>query len=141
MINNNFRKSTLTAYNGTQTVLTDGIVSLANSNLTGRSIELNGNSIRLRNSGLYLVNVSVTGTGTAAGDVTISLFEDGLLSFGATGTESVTAATDIANISFSKVIEVDPTCNGIINDKTLTIVNTGVGATLSNIIITVVKLA
>lgn len=141
MINNNFRKSTLTAYNGTQTVLADGIVSLANSNLTGSSIELNGNSIRLKNSGLYLVNVSVTGTGTAAGDVTISLFEDGLLSFGATGTESVTATTDIANISFSKVVEVDPTCNGIINDKTLTIVNTGIGATLSNIVITIVKLA
>lgn len=140
MINNNFKKSTLFAYSTAQTVPANGIVGLANSNSTGCSIDLEGNSINLLKSGLYLVNVSVSGTATAVGDIVIQLFQNGVAVLGATASETATATTSISNLSFSAIIDVNPTCNGSDN-KTLTLVNTGVPTTLTNATITVVKLA
>lgn len=58
----------------------------------------------------------------------------------AEATISLAAVTDIANVSFSTIIKVLPSCTIIDNLQTLTLSNTGLEATYSNINIVITKL-
>lgn len=146
---NRFSKSTLTTYNNTSQTLdaNANVVFSTNYKLTGCSIRhtVETPTINIASSGLYLVTFSASGveSGTA-GDITLQLFRNGIAVPSAIATANSASATDIVNLSNSTIIEVDRVCpcaNSGLTAIPLTLVNTGVGATFSNISLTVIKLA
>ena len=62
----------------------------------GCDIILNGNAIALGESGYYDVNASITLIASAAGPVTVTLYQDGVAVPGATATITAAAAGSIA---------------------------------------------
>lgn len=133
-------KSNIFAVNTTSTAVT------ANSTIPvttivrryGCDTNLLGNAITLNAPGYYLVNVSATFTAPVAGNVAISLQDDGTIVPGATGASTITTATtQLQTISFTAIVRVF--CGS--TPDALTLVNTGVAATFSNVAIDVVKIA
>lgn len=105
----------------------------------GCDINMSGNSVAITDCGsnFYLVTVTVTFTAPAAGVVTLNLQQNGVNVVGATASATVTtAATEVRSLSFSAIVR---TFNNNSIDA-LTVVNSGVAATFSNIDISVVKL-
>ena len=96
-------------------------------------------SFKLNKSGYYFVSFNTDVTG-ATGDVTVQLLSNGVAVPAAEATTSLAAATDTANVSFSTIIKVLPSCTMIDNLQTLTLSNTGLEATYSNINIVITKL-
>lgn len=76
----------------------------------GRTIQLNGTNINLRESGYYDVTVGATVSASAAGNVTLSLYQDGALV--AQGSETIAAANDPASIAFPAGIKVN--CSSVL---------------------------
>lgn len=102
----------------------------------GCSYSLNGTSISILEPGYYDVEVSATFTGSAAGDVTLAVYQDGTPVSGATITETVTTAST-ENISVTIPCIVRVYCNSTSN---LSIVPTGAAVpTFSNIAVKVVR--
>lgn len=100
------------------------------------SVDLAGNAITLKECGYYLVTVSATFTAPAVGTVTLALLDDNIAVPGATASKSVaTAATEVNSISFTALVRV---FNNSAPDN-LTVLNSGVAATFSNITVTAVK--
>lgn len=89
-------------------------------NCCQRTIEINGNAITLNASGYYDINVGATVTNSEAGNVTLSLYQDGNLV--ASGSEAIAAAADPASIAFPAGVKVN--CN-----STLTLVVTSSAGT------------
>lgn len=105
----------------------------------GCDINLSGNSIAITDCGsnYYLVTVTATFTVPVEGVVTLNLQQNGVNVTGATASTTVTTATtEVRSLSFSAIVR---TFNNQGIDS-LSIVNSGVGATFSNIDMTVVKL-
>ena len=105
----------------------------------GNVLNLSGNSISIADCGsnYYLVNVNATFTAPEAGVVTLNLQQNGVNVTGATASTTVTTATtEVRSLSFTAIVR---TFNNSTLDS-LTITNTGVAATFSNIAITVTKL-
>lgn len=105
----------------------------------GTGVNLSGNSIAVSDCGsnYYLVNVNATFTAPAAGTVTLALQQNGTNVSGAVASTTVTTATtEVRSLSFTAIVR---TFNNSISDN-LTLVNTGVAATYSNVAITVTKL-
>lgn len=102
-------------------------------------VNLSGNSVAITDTGsnYYLVTVTATFTAPIAGAVTLNLQQNGTNVTGATASTTVTtASTEVRSLSFSAVVRTFNCC-GI---DSLTIVNSGVGATFSNIAMQVEKL-
>ncbi len=123
--------------NTTQTVLANGTI------LPGTTIHrncqsqasLSGNAINIIGSGYFNVDVSVTFTGSAAGDVSVQLYKDGTAIPGAAGTQTITtASTEYRTISFNVEVLKPCSCNSLM---TLTLVNSGIEATYTNVAIRV----
>lgn len=76
----------------------------------GRTIQLSGTNINLRESGYYKIDVGATVSATAAGNVTLSMYQDGALV--AQCSETIAAANDPASISFPAGIKVN--CNSVL---------------------------
>lgn len=105
----------------------------------GCDVNLSGNSIALTDCGsnYYLVTVTATFTAPVAGVVTLTLQQNGTPVTGATGSSTVTTdTTEVRSISFSAIVR---TFNGAGIDS-LSVVNSGVAATFSNIDVDVIKL-
>lgn len=103
----------------------------------GCALNQSGNSVLLNESGYYLVNVTATFTAPVAGVVTLVLNQNGNDVPGATGSSTITTATtEVRTISFSAIVRV--VCGTA--PSTLSIVDTGIDATFSNIAINVVKI-
>ena len=98
----------------------------------GRTIQLNGTNIDLRESGYYHVDVGATVSATDAGNVTLSLYQDGVLV--AQGSETISAANDPANISFPASVKVN--CSSVL---TLVVTSTAGDPIVTNIYTTVEK--
>lgn len=96
-------------------------------------IAVNGNNINLSSGGYYNIVVGATVTNSEAGDVTLSLYQDGNLI--ASGAEAIAAAADPASISFPSGVLVN--CN-----STLTLVATASAGnpTVSNVFATIQKM-
>lgn len=90
----------------------------------GYTIQVSGNNINLRSCGYYQVDVGATVSNSDAGNVTLSLYQDGQQI--ASGTETIAAANDPASISFPAGVKVN--CS-----SALTLV---VSATVGNPIVT-----
>lgn len=98
----------------------------------GYTIQVSGNNINLRASGYYQVDVGATVSATAAGNVTLSLYQDGALV--AQGSETIAAANDPASIAFPAGIKVN--CNSVL---TLVVTSTAGDPIVTNLYTTVEK--
>jgi len=96
----------------------------------GQCIQQSNDSVVLGAPGYYHVSVNATFTAPAAGDVTFELRQDNLpVSGGTASTTITTAETEVRSLSFEAIIRV-PCCAAPV---TLSVVNTGVAITTSNI--------
>ena len=103
----------------------------------GKCLDATGSAINLNEPGYYQVNLSATFAAAAAGDVTLTLQQDGVPVAGATGTETiVTANTEVANIALTAIIRV--MCCG--NSRLSVVVDGTTAPTISNMAIGVVRL-
>lgn len=98
----------------------------------GRTIQLNGTNINLRETGYYSIDVGATVSNDAVGNVTLSLYQDGALV--AQGTETIAAANDPANISFPAGVKVN--CSSVL---TLVVTATAGNPIVTNIYTTIEK--
>lgn len=124
--------------NVSQTITGGGVVNPGavqegfGCNHCGRIIQLNGNNISLRECGYYKINVGATVSSTAAGNVTLSLYQDGALV--AQGSETIAVADDPASISFPAGVKVN--CGSVL---TLVVTATAGDPIVANIYTTVDK--
>lgn len=93
----------------------------------GKKVQLEGGSIVLYGSGYYDVEVPATLIATAAGDVTLQLYQDGALVPGAEATETAAAAGDYITPKISCLVRnCGECCNSVLNlvvDSGVTIAN------------------
>lgn len=134
--------------------------SYTNTNLaviTNEAITFNNNSVQtgctvthsagsatfaLNKPGFYFVTFNGIAAATEAiGDITVQLQQNGVNVPGAlTTASSTTVLTDIESLNFSTIIQVKPSCCAVDNNVNLTLVNTGVPATFSNVNVVITKL-
>ena len=96
-----------------------------------------GSAVKRHEPGYCQVNLSATYAAAAAGDVTLTLQQDGVPVAGATGTETiVTATTEVANIALTAIVRV--MCCG--NSRLSVVVGGTTAPTISNLAIGVVRL-
>lgn len=114
---------------------THGFGGTGCSNLCKRTIEVNGTAITLNASGYYTIDVGATVTNSEAGNVTLSLYQDGALV--ASGASTIAAAAEPANIAFPAGVKV--ACNAT---STLTLVTSSSAGTptVENVYTTVEKM-
>lgn len=135
----------------TQTVLADGVIALGDvyrrycrkNNCGTRVYDNTSTGVTLNWNGIYRVTATLVGTGTEAGDVTVQLFSNGFPVPGAISTETITTPdTEFRTFVIEKFILVNNAevlgCNSTLA-QTLTLENTGVGATFTNVTFDVVK--
>ena len=118
-------------------IAVDGIIPVGTTTRRyGCNIRQDGNAITLCGQGYYLVNVSATVTPTAAGTVSVTAQKDGVDIVGATGSETVAAVSNAANISITAIVRNACGCDSSI----LSFILGGVAAVVDNLAVTVVKL-
>lgn len=102
-----------------------------------------GTAIAVNQSGVYKILVTAIVSAPVAGDVTLELQSNGVTIPGAIATETITtAATEFHTMTIQGYVLVNETCTlGIpsILAQSLTVVNTGVASTVTNIVISVTK--
>lgn len=129
-----------TVNSGAQAVAVGGAINLGAINRRfGRScceavIDLNGAGITLNEAGYYDVDVAVTALPTAAGPVTIAVFQDGVAVPGSTNTATAAAAGNPVNVVSLPLVRVR--C-GAASNLSVVLVN-GAG-TIANISVKVLK--
>ncbi len=122
---------------GDQAVSVGGTIALGGIvRRFGCAADLNGNSINITEAGYYDVDISVTAEPTAAGIVTVTLYNNGVAVPGATASASVSTAGNPLNVSIASVVRVP--CGG--SSGSLSAVLTGTAATVTNIATVVEKL-
>ena len=122
-----------------QDVAVNGIINLGTVvRRFGPNINLSGDAIQISGPGYYDVSASITATPTAAGNVTVTLFKDGVAVSGATATQAAAAEDTPVNLSISALLrEFCSCCESISN---LTLVLSGTASEVSNISVIVRKL-
>ena len=119
------------------TIAVDGIIPVGTTTRRyGCNVRQDGNAITLCGQGYYLVNVSATVTPTAAGTVSVTAQKDGVSIVGATGSETVSAVSNAANISITAIVRNACGCDSSL----LSFILGGVAAVVDNLAVTVVKL-
>ena len=104
----------------------------------GCNIHMSGNSINIAGTGYYDIDASFTLAPTAAGNVTVTVYKNGVAIPGATATASTSTANNPVNLSISSLVrEYCPCADDISN---LTFVLSGTAAAISNVAIVVEKL-
>lgn len=103
----------------------------------GCSLNATSTGVNLNDCGYYLVNATITFTAPTTGVVAVTLQKDGTSVIGATAAESVaTATTEQHTIAITAIVRVT---NGSAPDI-LTLLNTGIAFTPSNVSLSVVKI-
>lgn len=102
-----------------------------------------GTSLSLNHKGVYHITVTAIVSAPAAGVVTLQLFANGLAVPGAVASETITTATtELRTLVIDTFILVDSNCvlnSSTVSPVSISIVNTGVDANITNIITNVVK--
>lgn len=141
----------LGAKNGTtQTLLTNSLVDFGavyrrycKKDCGVRTFDFTSNSIVLQKSGIYHITISAIVSSATAGDVTLQLFENGVAIPSAIATETITTpTTEFHTTTLDYYILVDSDCvlgRTSTLAKSITLVNTGIGATITNIVVNVDK--
>ena len=125
-----------------QTILTNALIDFdINAVKTGCTVtHAEGTpTFSLNRPGLYYVAFNADALPTAAGDLVAQLMSNNELVPGAIATTTGTT-TSTESLSFSRIIQVKPSCCSIDNSVNLTVINSGVGATYSNANIVITKL-
>jgi hypothetical protein len=133
----------ISSYNNTtQAVAVDGLLAFTTDRiLTGCTATRNGQTFQLNKPGYYYVTFNADGAATTAvGDIVVVLQNNGVAVPGAIATFTTTVADDATNLAFSTIIRVPPSCCAVDNTANLTLVNTGVAATYTNVNINITKL-
>lgn len=102
-----------------------------------RTFDFDSNEVILQQNGLYHITVTAVASASEAGNVTLSLFENGLAVPGAFSTETITTpTTELRTLVIDYYALVDSTCvlgcNSVVN-KAISLVNTGVEAIYSSV--------
>lgn len=119
------------------TIAVDGIIPVGTTTRRyGCNIRQDGNAITICGQGYYLVNVSATVTPAAAGTVSVTAQKDGVAIVGATGSETVAAVSNAANISITAIVRNACGCDSSI----LSFILGGVAAVVDNFAVTVYKM-
>lgn len=105
----------------------------------GCNLYLSGNGIREIGEGYYEYNITVTAASTAAGEVTITAYKDGVAIPGATASETVAAADDLANLSLDFILR-EPCACCEDGGSSITFVLTGTASNVNNIAIAANKI-
>lgn len=133
----------ISSYNiTTQEVAANGLLIFSTDRiLTGCTATRNGQTFQLNKPGYYYVTFNADGAATtAAGDIVVVLQNNGIAVPGAIATQTVAAADDAVNLAFATIIRVPPSCCAVDNTANLTLVNTGVATTYTNVNINITKL-
>ena len=133
----------ISSYNNTsQEVAINGLLTFTTDRiLTGCTATRNGQTFQLNKPGYYYVTFNADGAATTAvGDIVVVLQNNGAAIPGAIATFTTTVADDATNLAFSTIIRVPPSCCAVDNTANLTLVNTGVAATYTNVNINITKL-
>ena len=133
----------ISSYNNTsQQVAINGLLTFTTDRiLTGCTATRNGQTFQLNKPGYYYVTFNADGAATTAvGDIVVVLQNNGVAVPGAIATFTTTVADDATNLSFSTIVRVPPSCCAVDNTANLTLVNTGVEATFTNVNINITKL-
>lgn len=108
-----------------------------------KTFDFDGNSINLQQSGIYTVTALVTFTAPAAGNVVLQLTDNGVVIPGAIATETITTATtEVKTTTIQYQLLVDSTCvlgQYSTQVKNISLLNSGVASTISNVVVNVVK--
>lgn len=135
----------------TQTVLTDGSINLGavyrkyckKNNCGVPAFSRTTQDVTLNHSGIYHITATLVGSGTAAGVVTVQLLENGEPIPAAFSSETITTAdTELRTFVIDYYILVDSDtvlCRNETIVKTISLSNTGVGATFTSVILNVDK--
>lgn len=103
----------------------------------------NGNSLTFNGTGFYKITATFVGTGTTAGNATIQMYENGVPTLGAISSSTITtASTEFRTFIIDYIIKVDSECVlgcWSVAPKTISFVNTGVGATFTNVVVNAIK--
>jgi hypothetical protein len=133
----------ISSYNNTsQEVAINGLLTFTTDRiLTGCTATRNGQTFQLNKPGYYYVTFNADGAATTAvGDIVVVLQNNGVAVPGAIATFTTTVADDATNLAFSTIIRVPPSCCAVDNTANLTLVNTGVATTFTNVNINITKL-
>lgn len=104
---------------------------------SGCSLDLNASSVQIVKSGLYHISADVTFTPTAAGEVAVQLYKDGIAMPCAISTEEV-----VADVVYTTHIETDILVSVCcINQPSISVRIGGVAGTVNHICAGVLKLA
>ena len=138
---------------GEQTVLATGQINIGNvyrkfckANRCGvPAFTATSNGVTLQHEGIYHITAVLVGTGETAGDVTVSLFENGEAITGAVSTQTITTATtEFRTFVIDYYVKVDKDCVLGFNTtdaKTISLVNTSdaIDATFTSVVLNVTK--
>lgn len=134
-----------------QAVDVDGLINLGQvyrryckkNNCGVKTFDFTTNSVTLNQSGVYHITATLVGTGTAAGDVTVQLYDNAVAIPGAISTQTITTAdTELRTFVIDYFVLVDNACvlgNATTVAESLTLVNTGVAASFTSVIFNVEK--
>ena len=133
-----------------QNVVTNGIVQLGNvyrrycKRINGtRTFEFDNSDIILQQSGIYHITVTAVGSGADAGTLALQLYENGEAVSGAFANETITTPdTELRTLTIDYFVLVDSTCVLGCNStvaKAISLVNTGVEATYTSVVVNVEK--
>lgn len=134
----------------TQDVITGGIIELGNvyrrfcRKINGiKTFEFDNSDIILQQSGMYHVTVTAVGSGDEPGTLAIQLYENGFAVPAVFANETITTPeTELRTLTLDYYVLVDNSCVLGCNStvaKALTIVNTGVDATYTSVVVNVEK--
>lgn len=122
-------------------VLANGVIPFSTIvRRRGREIGQAGSAVAISDCGsnFYLVNVTATFTAPVAGEVTLTLQQNGSDVIGGTASTTITTATtEVRSLSFSAIVRTFNSQNIV---DTITLVNSEAAITLSNVAMSVIKL-
>lgn len=135
----------------TQTVINGGVVNLGETyrkycrkNQCGIPVFSTSNtSVALQHSGIYHITATITFTAPTVGDVIFQLTENGNVINGSSASETITtASTEVKTTTIDFIVLVDKGCvlgtpTTIV--KNIGILNSGIGATINNVVFNVIK--
>lgn len=136
--------------NTSQLVLENGTINLGTIyrqyktyNCNAKTFVFNGTSITLNQPGMYDIIVTATFTAPTAGNVTLQLKENGVAIPSTTATETITTTgteTRTLTLIYTSLVTQTSILNQISTlSKTISLDNTGIGATFTNVNIRVLK--
>lgn len=133
-----------------QNVPTGGLVELGNvyrrfcRKINGiKTFEFDNSDINLQQDGIYHITVTAVGSGAEAGTLAIQLYENGVPVSGAFSNETITTPdTELKTLTIDYFTLVDSACILGCNStvaKAISVVNTGVEATYTSVVVNVEK--